>query len=452
MEKYNKKLFKYILNIDENWKKTKEWYQNIDDNKSNYNLFPNNIKIINKDEKDIFKIKFLLLLKKIFDIEDINTVDKIIIHNYDFNKIIKNITEHKDFILSFLNNNNELKNYVTYILKFKNYFSLIDKKIKSIITPIFLEEYFDNLFKCDDHLTRVLCSIGGSIIYIYLNNRNIEDTLDIFLKLDTIFFQFFIISYMIIDDVMDSNNLEKDKKKIFMEWFMNIVNNPEKDVILNEHTKNIIQCILFEKYFLIFREKYPCDKNEDIYNYVKFMIKILYVANNTQKKDNISYDEILEHTFKKSYVVCFFITLFINIPINYDTNEELCKMLFLIQLYDDFFDIHKDILEKNYTYFNLPLLINNDFDNRVCRLIRSTFLLIEDLNEKNHNVKNIILFIMKNVILLVFHNHYDKLDNNLIEYFYNYSIFSKECIKYFDRESYDQFNEKLIIKYIKMIL
>jgi hypothetical protein len=129
-------------------------------------------------------------------------------------------------------------------------------------------------------------------------------------------------------------------------------------------------------------------------------------------------------------------------------------MLFLIQLYDDWFDIHKDILEYNYTYFNLPSEINNEFNfnNRVCRLVRSTFLLIEDLDEKNNNVKNIILFIIRNVILLVFHNHYDKLDNDLIEYFYNYSIFSKNCIKYFDRESYDQFSERLIIRYIKMIL
>ena len=452
MEDSDEKLFKYIFNIDQNWNKTKEWYQEIDDSNYNYNLFPNSFKIINKDEKDIFTIKFLLLLKKIFEIEDINTIDKIIWRNYDFNKIVKNITENKDLIFSFLNNNNEIKNYFTYILKFKNYFSLIDKKVKSIVTPIFSDEYFDNLFKCDDHLTRVMCSIGGSIIYIYLNNRNIEETLDIFLKLDVIFFQFFIVSYMIIDDVMDSNNLEKEGKKIFMAWFMNIVNNPEKDVILDEHTENIMQCILFKKYFLLFRERYPISKNVNIYNYVKFMIKILYVSNNIQKKDNITYDEIMEYTFKKSYVVCFFITLFIKIPINYDNMFNLCKILFLIQLYDDWFDIHKDILENNYTYFNLPSGINNDFDNRVCRLVRSTFLTIEDLDENNHNVKNIILFIIRNVILLVFHNHYEKLDNNLIEYFYNYSIFSKNCIKYFDRTSYDQFSERLIIRYIKMIL
>jgi hypothetical protein len=447
----DKKLFKYILNIDENWEKTKAWYNRIDDDK-NSNLFPYYIKSINESEKEIFTIKFLLLLKKIFEIEDINSIDKIIIKNYDFDKIIKNIIENKDFILSFLSNNNEIKNHLNYILKFKNYFSLIEKKIRSILIPIFSETYFDDLFKCDDHLTRILCSIGGSIIYIYLNIRDVEETLNIFLKLDITFFQFFIISYMIIDDVMDSNNLDKNIKKIFMSWFMNIVNNPENDVILDENTENIIQCILFEKYFLIFREKYPVYKNINIYNYVKFMIKILYVSNNFQKKEDISYDEILEYTFKKSYVVCFFITLFINIPINYDNNEELCKILFLIQLYDDFFDIYKDIFENNYTYFNLPASINMNFNNRVCRLVRSTFLSIEELNEKNNNVKNIILFIIKNVILLVFHNHYDKLDNDLIDYFYNYSIFSKNCIKYFDRSSYDQFNEKLIIKYIKTIL
>ncbi len=450
MENFNEKLFKYILNIDENWERTKIWYENIDDN--NYNLFPSNIKSISNNDKEIFNIKFLLLLKKIFDIEDINSIDKIIIKNYDFNKIIKNIIDNKEFILSFLNNNNEIKNYLNYILQFKNYFTLIEKKIRSILLPIFLEEHFDKLFKCDDHLTRVLCSIGGSIIYIYLNIRDVEETLNIFLKLDNTFFQFFIISYMIIDDVMDSNNLDKNKKKIFMNWFMNIVNNPEKDVILDEHTQNIIQCILFQKYFLIFREKYDCKKNINIYNYVKFMIKILVLSNNLQKKEHITYDEILEYTFKKSYVVCFFITLFINIPINYDNNKELCKILFLIQLYDDFFDIYKDIFENNYTYFNLPDSININFNTRVIRLVRSTFLTIEDLDEKNNNVKNIILFIIKNVILLVFHNHYDKLDNDLLEYFYNYSIFSKNCIKYFDRESYDQFNETLIIKYIKTIL
>jgi hypothetical protein len=88
MENSNEKLFKYIFNIDENWAKTKEWYQKIDDSNYNYNLFPDSFKIINKDEKDIFTIKFLLLLKKIFDIEDINSVDKIIWRNYDFNKIV----------------------------------------------------------------------------------------------------------------------------------------------------------------------------------------------------------------------------------------------------------------------------------------------------------------------------------------------------------------------------
>ena len=59
MVDYDEKLFKYIFNIDENWAKTKEWYQKIDDSNYNYNLFPNSFKHINQDDKDIFTIKFL---------------------------------------------------------------------------------------------------------------------------------------------------------------------------------------------------------------------------------------------------------------------------------------------------------------------------------------------------------------------------------------------------------
>jgi hypothetical protein len=52
-----------------------------------------------------------------------------------------------------------------------------------------------------------------------------------------------------------------------------------------------------------------------------------------------------------------------------------------------------------------PSEINNEFNfnNRVCRLVRSTFLLIEDLDEKNNNVKNIIFN-----CIIKFHRHCEK--------------------------------------------
>ena len=125
----------------------------------------------------------------------------------------------------------------------------------------------------------------------------------------------------------------------------------------------------------MFYAKYPLDSNNNnensiIYNFVKIMMKNIYMAHEIQKNKESSLDKILEASFKKSYVVSFFMALLINIQLKLDMNIEninnICKLLFLVQLYDDYFDIDKDIAENNYTFFNSNNDINTANPWRAC--------------------------------------------------------------------------------------
>lgn len=475
----------YFLDIDYHWNNIKIWWDNV---KITDNLFPKEIKKVSENDKNIFNIKFLYLIKTIFNINDINNINsdnKININDYDFNELYSKISSNYKLFNMFIEDDVELKNIINYILQFKNYFGLIKKKIYEIIYPLFNDENFDKLFRCDDDLTRIMAPIAGSIFYIYITERDIEKTLQISLELDNVYIQFFIVSYLIIDNFMDTidGNAENAKnKKIFLKWFMNIVENPGNKVILNEEHYKIWQCCTFEKYFSRFTNKYPVNENKIIYDYVKVMIKILNVANTVQKNSNSNENDIVEHTFKKSYAVSFFMALLIDIKKFkqelIDTGlgmketsspkdklkknmKHLCKLIFLIQIYDDYFDIDKDIAENNYTYFNSakvnmlndsyrsPELNNIDFDRKIKKTIISAFLFIKELNEKNNNITNIINYSIKYILLIVFYMHTNKIDRSLVEYFFEYTFFSENSIQYFNKDSYDQYNSDIILKFIK---
>ena len=451
--KKNQHNIDYFLKIDYHWNNIKIWWDNI--SKDTNNLFPNNFKKVSENDKNVFNIKLLYLIKKIFNIDDINIIDKININNYNIDDIIKNIKDNYNLLNIFVEDYSDLKNNINYILQYQNYFGLIKKKLIDIALPLFNDEHFDKLFKTDDDLTRILAPIAGSVFYIYLTERDVEKTLQICLTLDNIFIQFFVISYLIVDNFMDTVNDDNLSKKIFLKWFMNIVENPSDKIFLSDEHQKIWQCITFEKYFSLFIQKYPYSENKIIYDFVKIMISTLNKANIMQKNKDISENDILEHTFKKSYVVSFFMALLINIQLKKKISKKnmfnLCKLLFLIQIYDDYFDVDKDILEGNYTYFNSDK-ININFDDRVKKTVLANFLFIKELNEKNNNVNNIINYVMKNVILLVFYIHMNKISNSLINYFFEYSIFSDNSIKYFDKNSYDQFNNNILIKFIKLYI
>jgi hypothetical protein len=462
----------YLLEIDKHWIKTKKWWDNI---KVSNELFPKNIKKVTKDEKDIFKIKFLYFIKKIFDIDDLTNIDKIDVSKYDINKLLDNFKLNFDTFKTFIKDDIELKNIIHYILNFREYFSLIKKKLIQIVEPLLNDIYFDKLFRCDNDLTRLCCPIIASIVYIYIMNRDIEKTINLCLNLDNISIQFFVISYLILDNFMDDATYYEENKIIFFKWFMNIVNNPENEVIINEEQSKIWQCITFKKYFCMFVDKYQVNKNKILYEFVKLMIITLKKTDIIQKKSDITDDIVLECTFKKSYVACFFMTVILN---NYIKNKLkkkdinlLCKLVFLVQLYDDYCDIEKDILEKNYTYFNTTNLSDNlcidkelfsgesyskenihnnlNFNEKIKKIVISSFSFINNLNEKNYNIYNIIIYFVKYTFLYISYINFNKIDKELINNLVDYSYFSIDLFDYFDQKSYNQYNNKIILNIFK---
>jgi hypothetical protein len=475
----------HCLNINLRWEITKKWWEEInnepnnDTNKETNKIFPSTYNVIALEEKDIFSIKAQYCIKKIFEIDDLSNINnnnnnnnnnnKINLKNYDILKLVQNAFENKNLINLFIEDDRELKKIINYIIQFQPYFRRIKKKIINILKIIFKEEYFHYLFKVDDDLTKVIAPIAGTMFYLYLNSGNIELTIENTLLLDDTYIIFFIVSYLIVDNFMDevdNNNEEKVlKKKIFFKWFINIVNNPGEPVELLKDEESIWQCVIFRKYFIIFHKKYPSDdiKNKIIYDFVKVMIHNLNLANKIQKSEKSSPEQILEASFKKSYVVSFFMALLINIQLNLTVNldnlNNICKMLFLVQLYDDYFDIDKDIDENNYTYFNEFYNgishgneNNYNINKKVAKLVKSSFVFLEDLNEKNININRILHYSLKNVLFLLFNFHKNKLNPELLNYFLSYSIFTDDLLNYFNTKSYNQFEDTIIIQAIRILL
>ena len=433
------------LNLDNNWIKIKDWWNNIIINED---IFPKSFNKIKKENKDIFNNKLLNYIIELFN-SDLDKLYNIKI-NDEFINSIKFDT--KIFNLLF-ENDKELENIISYILKYKKYFKKIKNKIIEIVYPLFNDIYFNKLLIKDDDLSPFFLIIL-LVNYLYIINRNIKKTIKLFLELDPIGINFVIISYSILDNYMDSlnNELSNDfinNKNIFMKWFNDIVLNPTEKIFLNEEQKKIDQCIIFKKYYELFINKYPVDKYKFLYDYNKIMIYTLNKANYIQKNKDISEEIIMEYSFKKSFMSFFFIILITNIHLKLKINNDymlvVSKSLFLIQLLDDYMDIDKDIYENNNTYFTL----NNNFDNKAKKIIISLFLFIKELNIKNKNVTNLLNYSIKNIILLLYFYHYNKFEeNNIKDYFEEYSLLSIDILKYF-KNSYNFYNDNLIINMIK---
>jgi len=426
----------YLLKIDKQWMKVKDWWNDI---KISDELYPKEFKKVNIEEKDIFKIKYLYIIKNIFNIEDITKAHKINILNFHINDI--------NIFKPLIEDDYQIKNIISYFLNFNNYFNLIKKKIKTIVEPLLTNIYFNKLFRCDNDLTRLCCPIMACIVYIYIIYRDIEKTINLSLSFDNIPIQFFVISYLILDNFLDDVSYDKENKIIFFKWFMNIVNNPEKEVILKEEENKIWQCIIFKEYYCKFVEKYPVNDNKVLYDFVKLMIHILKEMDTLQKK-NKEDDILLECTFKKSYVACFFMIIILNNYTQYDLNKKdiflFSKFLFLVQLYDDYLDINKDIIENNNTY-----LTTNNIDNKIKKIIISSIIFINDLNEKNIHVSNSINYFLKYILIYISYMNKDKIDECLINYLLEYSYFTIDLLNYFDKDSYNQYNDSIILTIFK---
>jgi hypothetical protein len=489
--------------INEYWNKTKEWFYNI---KVGNNLFPIN-KIYKNKDKDIFIEKFIKLLKKLltkdeyiklkentmnlsikYEIND-NTLfteeynskentlfteeynskgntlfteeytdnKSFFIFNYlydIFNNIKKNTSKYNKKILNLLDFDNDLKNSIIFISKYSNYYKDIINKIKTILNPILNE---NNLFKQDDDLFRISAPIFFVFMCIYINNIDLKKSIQIFLECDTIFIIFFIVSYLILDDIMDDETINKYDKHNFMKWFINIVNNPNDKIIIpinNVNNNNLFnKYIIFKKYVEIFIDKYKPNEHIFIYNYIKYMVSILQESNVCQKNKTISEEKILEYSFKKSFSVSYFLIYFLNYHSNDETVENLSKLILLSQLIDDFSDIDKDKLENNYTYFNSNN-IELSFDERIKKLIYACYDYSMNLSNLNKDLDiNIFVnvFTKYNLLLLVFFQ-YNKINKQSLNEILKYQIIPNNIMYKLLKIYKNEYSEKIIIKILKNIL
>ena len=505
------------------WNNVKNWWNDIN---INTDLFNNEyFTLKTENDKNIFKIKFLYVLKQIFEIENLEHVDKIVldkknvsdiqsrIHYINSENIYNNILKNKSLFKLFIQDDDKLKKIFEYIiqrfpgglvpdaeplesracerLQYKNYLNLIIQKILNIIKPLFQEDYFDKLINIDEDITRIISPIAGTLLYLYITNNDLEYVIKTFLNLDHVYIEFFMISYLIIDNIMDSNKISSREKKKFMEWFMNIVSNPEDSIYIdlenNEQNieQNVWRYILFKKYYQKFIGRYPPNKYPNIYQYVKIMINMLNTSNKVQRDKNSNEEQILEYTFKKSYVVSYFIALLINIELNktFDENKllQMSKLVFLIQIYDDIADVEKDIIENNYTYFSsyhedFESIEPNLFEYRLKKTIYATYDFLNSfdktytgvfhklpqpsvspaaphpgqalLGSAENSINNIIYYILENCLLYVLYMNSNKINNDLLDNFFKHSLLSIDCLKYFDKNSYDRFNGNFLIKII----
>ena len=438
-------------NINEYWEKTKIWYYNV---KPNKNIFPNK-KYTDKNRNKFISKKNKLFSKIFFniDIEDnyniLYYID-ILLNNLNFNNIKHNLLNNENEIINFFNFDKDLKKTIIFLSKYTKYYNSVLNKIRTILNPILNES---NLFKTDDDTFRIIAPIFFVFTYIYMNNRDLINTINIFLDSDIIFIQFFIISYLILDDIMDDNLINENDKNIFMEWFIDIINNPNIQIIIPSNTllNNLLlhKCSIFKKYFEYFINKYNTDEHMYIYKYVKYMIYILKESNDQQQNKNINEEKILEYSFKKSFAVSYFLMYFVDKHSNKDTIENISKLILLSQLIDDYSDIDKDNLENIYTYFNSSH-INISFEDRIKKVIYASYDYIKVFNDKNNDINNLINVFTKYNLYPVILLHYKKLKINMLNDILEYIIIPKELIiKLIDS---NQNNDNIIILYLKKYL
>ena len=77
-------------------------------------------------------------------------------------------------------------------------------------------------------------------------------------------------------------------------------------------------------------------------------------------------------------------------------------------------------------------------------VLASFIIIIDNLNENNTNNLNIIKYIVKCAFLSVSYNHKNKISEELMNYFMEYSLFTEDNVKYFD--VYDKDDLTLLIR------
>jgi hypothetical protein len=442
--------------INKYWEKTKEWYDNIE---IQNNIFPHK-KFIDKN-RNKFVSNLNKFLKIVTKSKNNNKTDSIYeLKNYNLIEYIEEIIENNvksDLskieynLINLLNFDTKLKNSIIFLSKYTQYYNDIKNKIKDILKPILNEP---NLFKFDDDIFRITAPIFFVIYSTYINNRDILNTIKLFLEYDTIFIQFFIVSYLILDDLMDDKFINENDKNNFMKWFINSVNNPlnnleipSKELFTNELV--LKKCIIYKKYFDKFIDKYNPNEHMFIFKYSKYMIFILRESNIYQKDENITEEKVLEYSFKKSFAVSYFLMYSLNIHLNTEIVENLSKLVLLSQLMDDYSDIDKDNLENIYTYFNSKN-IKTPFENRLKRMIYANYDYIKILDEKNKELNNFIIICTKYYLYLIILLQYDKINTNTLNEILEYQIFPKDLLLKLLKANKN--NEILIIKLLRKYL
>ena len=115
-----------VDNIDIKWNEVYEWWETINIENT---IFSHNIKKPTHEEKNIFNIKLLYIIKKLFNIEDINKINKL-------EKININVLNFNNLKL-LVEDNNELKNIIQYLLPYNIYFNKLKQKVLDIFTILF---------------------------------------------------------------------------------------------------------------------------------------------------------------------------------------------------------------------------------------------------------------------------------------------------------------------------
>ena len=419
--------------------KTQKWFNDIKTDKSFYPK--NNIKYTN-NEREIFIKKF----NSYITVSNNNIIDKIIdkIKLFDMDILYKNEKQ----ILNLLEFDTNLKKALIFISKYSKYYKDIINKFKSILQPILNEI---NLFKKNSDIDRLLFPIFFCLTVIYSNNKNIKKSIKVFLNCDIIFIQFCIVSYLILDDIMDDNTIDTNYKNKFMKWFLNIANNPSNPVIIPSDIvsdttpdTNLFKdkYIIFKKYFEIFSDKYKPSDHSFIYKYSVLMINILHESNDGQKDINITENKIFECSFKKAFDSCYFLMYFLNYQFKYEMNEDICKFMILLQLTDDYLDINKDNIECIYTYFNSNN-INISLEDRIKKINYAwynyaTLLYSPIIYKKSIDKNNCIKVLTKYNLYLLSFLQYTKFNIDTLNEILEYHIFPKDIIL----RSLDLFNTK----------
>ena len=127
-----------------------------------------------------------------------------------------------------------------------------------------------------------------------------------------------------------------------------------------------------------------------------------------------------------------------------DYFDKFLYVSLLIQLIDDYFDIKKDINEKNNTLFT-----SGNINENVNKLISNNFYFLNELDISNPILKNMLSYMMFEVTNILLFNNRESINKEFIENYSKNSIFYKNSFEIFNDEIYDIFNQNLFVILIK---